>query len=269
MNVKDRTMKRSLHIYLLLICQSIPLLILLLSCRPIDPQQKETHPIQHDLWSEVLKEFVNDAGEVNYAALKIQPQKLLAYLELLAKNIPNDQYWNSSEKLAYWINLYNAFTLKLIIDYYPVKGIKDIGTAIQIPFINTPWDIKLINLGNEKLSLNQVEHEILRSQFKEPRIHFAINCASISCPKLRRDAYRADRLEQQLSEQAYLFLNDPSKNKISSDTLQFSKIFDWFSKDFINDKTFYENLSVWSGKIIPPDVTPTFLDYNWSLNEQL
>ena len=76
-------------------------------------------------------------------------------------------------------------------------------------------------------------------------------------------------LEQQLSEQAYLFLNDPSKNKISSDTLQFSKIFDWFSKDFINDKTFYENLSVWSGKIIPPDVTQTFLDYNWSLNEQL
>ena len=116
------------------------------------------------------------------------------------------------------------------MDYYPVAGIKEIKNGI--PFINTVWDIKFINIEEATYDLNNIEHGIIRKRFDEPRIHFAVNCASVSCPRLRAEAYRPDKLEAQLTDQARYFLRNPVKNKISSDKLQLSKIFKWFKGDF-------------------------------------
>ena len=160
------------------------------------------------------------------------------------------------------------FTIKLIIDHYPIKSVKNIGSRVQIPYFNSPWDIEFIDFGDEKISLNYVEHQILRKFFEEPRIHFAINCASISCPNLRREAYVAFKIDAQLSDQTQKFLKDSSKNIITSNTLYLSKIFQWYSGDFNINQTLYENLSIWSGVSINDLATTQFMDYNWSLNEQ-
>ena len=244
------------------------ILLILPSCESKQTYQAGTEPISHEFWNQVLGKYVNVSGLVNYQGLKEDPEILLNYLALLRSNRPNEVRWNRKERLAYWINLYNAFTLKLIIDHYPLESIKDIGSMIQIPFINSPWDIETIDFGNEKISLNYVEHQILRKFFEEPRIHFAINCASISCPNLRNEAYVAANIDAQLADQAQRFLKDSTKNIITSESLYLSRIFQWFSRDFDVHQTLYENLSIWSGVSINNSATKQFMDYDWSLNEQ-
>jgi len=190
------------------------------------------------------------------------------YLTQLQETPPDTKRWSENEKLAYWINVYNAFTIKLIMDFYPIESIKEIGSAIQIPLINSPWDIPIINIGDQKLTLNDVEHRILRKDFHEPRIHFAIVCASISCPKLRPEAYTSSLLEAQLNEQAFAFVNDPSKNMITSDEIKISRIFQWFGGDFENNGTVIEYLNQFSDTKINTSADQTYLDYNWGINEQ-
>ena len=255
-------------VYWVRIFKFLLFLLILASCESKQTHQAETEPISHKLWNQVLINYVDVSGSVNYRGLKENPKILLDYLELLRTSRPNDERWDEKERLAYWINLYNAFTLKLIIDHYPLKSIKDIGSTIQIPFINSPWDIETIDFGNEKISLNYVEHQILRKSFEEPRIHFAINCASISCPNLRNEAYVAANIDAQLADQAQRFLKDSTKNIITSESLYLSRIFQWFSRDFDVHQTLYENLSIWSGVSINNSATKQFMDYDWSLNEQ-
>ena len=182
----------------------------------------------HQIWNELLEKNVYK-GNVNYKGFVSEKDKLQKYLDALSKEAPK-RNWSKDEKLAYWINAYNAFTIKLIIDNYPTKSIKDLGGAIYK--VNTPWDIKFIEIEGKKYDLNNIEHNILRKEFDEPRIHFAINCASVSCPNLRNEAYVANKLEKQLEEQTYSFINDSSKNKITSEKAELSKIFSWFKGDF-------------------------------------
>ncbi len=255
-------------VYWIRIFKILIFFLILANCESKQTHQAGTEPISHKLWNQVLINSVNVSGRVNYEGLKENPKILLDYLELLRTSRPNDERWDEKERLAYWINLYNAFTLKLIIDHYPLKSIKDIGSTIQIPFINSPWDIETIDFGNEKISLNYVEHQILRKSFEEPRIHFAINCASISCPNLRNEAYVAAKIDAQLADQAQRFLNDSTKNIITSEALYLSRIFQWFSGDFDVPQTLHENLSIWSGVSINNSATTQFIDYDWSLNEQ-
>ena len=170
--------------------------------------------VNHSLFGDLLHKYVSD-GNVNYAGFKTDSTALQSYLDLLTSTPPDPAAWSVDAQLAYWINVYNAFTIKLIIDHYPLESIKDIGSKIQIPFVNSPWDIKFIHMNGEKLDLNNVEHSILRKKFSEPRIHFAINCASFSCPKLRREAYLSTKLDEQLEEQAIDFINDPARNTIA------------------------------------------------------
>ena len=261
-------MKLFQGLYLIRIFKFLFILLILLSCESKQTHQAETEPISHEFWDQVLMEYVDASGRVNYQGLKEDPEILLNYLDLLRFNRPNEVRWNKKERLAYWINIYNAFTLKLIIDHYPLKSIKDIGSRIQIPFINSPWDIEFIDFGNEKISLNYVEHQILRKSFDEPRIHFAINCASVSCPTLRNEAYVAFKIDAQLADQARRFLKDSSKNVITPEALRLSKIFQWFSGDFDETKSLYENLSILSGVAINDNAKAQFIDYDWSLNEQ-
>lgn len=237
------------------------------ACSSLDPQVRGTRPVSHALFDTLLKKHVKENGLVDYAAWKNDQAQLKQYLDILTLNPPNDNRWTQEEKLAYWINLYNAFTIDLILQYYPVASIKDIGSSIQVPFVNTPWDIKFIDIAGKKYDLNNIEHNIIRKNFNEPRIHFAVNCASISCPKLRREAYTGEKLNHQLDEQTKDFLNDKVRNDISEGQVKVSKLFKWYRGDFVKETSLREFLRKSSGIAIREDRKILYMDYNWSLNE--
>lgn len=226
-----------------------------------------SNPVDHKLWDELLKANVNDKGYVNYKGMIADSTKLNKYLDMLSVNVPDEEVWSKSAQLAYWINAYNAFTVRLIIRNYPEKSIKDLAGGI--PFINTPWDIKFIHIGDETYDLNNIEHGIIRKQFDEERIHFAVVCAAMSCPPLRNEAYTADKLDSQLDDQARKFFNDPTKNKISKDKAEISPILKWYGGDF-KDKapSLREYVNQYSKVQINQGVDIGFTDYNWALNEQ-
>jgi len=223
----------------------------------------------HGLFDALLKKHVSTTGEVNYKSFMKDTVALNQYLNLLSSSPPNEKTWTRQEQMAYWINAYNAFTIKLITKYYPIKSIKDIGSKIQIPFVNTPWDIKFIVIGKEKLDLNNIEHSKLRKQFDEPRIHMALVCASKSCPILLNEAFAANKLEEQLSRQSRAFLADPFRNKITADNPQLSMIFNWYAMDF-NKKgsSVRVFVNLYSKVKIKPDAKISHLEYDWGLNEQ-
>jgi len=223
--------------------------------------------IDHDQWDEILNRFIDENGHVDYNGLLSERNKLTSYLQLLSENPPDPFSWTINERIAYWINAYNAFTLDLILEHYPIERIKDIGSSIQIPFINSPWDIKFIRIGNRELDLNNIEHGILRKEFDEPRIHFAIVCASMSCPGLRREAYTSSKLDSQLNQQAEIFINDLFKNEIEPEKLKISKIFKWFNGDFTQEGTLIEYLNKFSNVQIQGNAKIEFKPYDWNLNQ--
>ena len=212
--------------------------------------------IDHSKWNALLQTHVSDNGNVNYKGFKNDEERLHDYLEYLSENQPKSSS-TKNEKLAYWINAYNAFTIKLIIDNYPIKSIKD---------IEKPWDKKFIPIGAKLLSLNHIEHEILR-KMNEPRIHFAIVCASYSCPKLKNKAYTANRLETQLTNATKGFLADKNRNEISENNLKLSKIFKWFVKDFTVNGSLIDFLNKHSEVKISAKAKKRYVEYNWALNE--
>jgi Protein of unknown function, DUF547 len=224
--------------------------------------------ISHEILDELLKKYVSADGRVNYQGLVKDTVTLNRYLSLVSKNPPDEKTWTQQEQMAYWINAYNAFTIKLITQYYPIKSIKDIGSSIQIPFVNTPWDIKFVTIGKEKIDLNSIEHIKLRKQFDEPRIHMALVCASKSCPILLNEAYDPRQLEQQLTRQTKAFLADPFRNKILPDKPQLSMIFKWYSMDFTkNGGSIIAFVNSHSPVKIKRDAKILYLDYDWGLNE--
>ncbi len=228
----------------------------------------DTKPISHDIFNALLQKHVDaSTGMVNYKGFIADSAKLNSYFKLLEANPPTNSTWTKPEQLAYWINAYNAYTLRLMIRNYPLKSIKDLGG--KVPFVNSIWDYKFITIGNKKYDLNNIEHSIIRKQFPdEPRIHFAVNCASFSCPILRNEAYTAAKIDQQLQDQASKFINDGIRNKISVDKPQLSKIFLWYKTDFTKKMTLTAFINQFSKTKISPKATISHLDYLWSLNEQ-
>ncbi|MDA7502279.1 DUF547 domain-containing protein, partial [Chitinophagales bacterium] len=226
-------------------------------------QGENSQPVSHEGWSDLLEQHVREEGKVSYRGFIQDSLKLNNYLSLLSSQPPAEN-WSEKEQIAYWINAYNAFTVKLIVDNYPLKSIKELGEGL--PMINSPWDIKFFKIADEPFDLNTIEHEILRKQFEEPRIHFAINCASVSCPVLRNEAYDANSLEQQLEEQTIAFLYDPSKNLITGKETQLSKIFDWFKSDFTNRGELVSFLKRYRPEL-DVNTTVEYLPYDWALNE--
>jgi hypothetical protein len=243
-------------------------IVLLQACQSQAPSKEGSVAPSHTIFTNILQMYVDSDGNVDYKGFQKDSLALQQYLNLLTQNPPDENRWTEEEQLAYWINLYNAFTIKLVIDHYPLSGIKDIGSVIQIPFVNSPWDIRFIEIENKKYDLNYIEHDILRKNFDEPRIHFAINCASFSCPKLRTEAYTANRLELQLQEQTLEFINDRERNNISKDKAEVSKIFDWFKPDFTKNGSLIDFLNKYASQSINEDAKISFLEYDWSLNEQ-
>ena len=224
--------------------------LLLFLCLNLNAQH-----IDHSVWSSFLRKYVSEEGIVNYKAISENPSVLNPYLNEFVKIHPKDS-WSKNETLAYWINAYNAFTIKLIIDNYPVKSIND---------ISQPWDKKFIPINGNLMSLNEIEHEILR-KMNEPRIHFAINCASVSCPKLLNEAYVADRLNEQLENAAKEFINS-EQNQLISGNIKISKIFKWFKGDFENNSSVIDFINQYATTKIDKNEKVGYLEYNWSLNE--
>ncbi|MEP0986151.1 DUF547 domain-containing protein [Ekhidna sp.] len=224
--------------------------------------------VSHNAFDQLLQKYVEDEGMVDYKGLKAERSELKSYLSTLENNAPQKS-WTRDQKLAYWINAYNAYTLELILEHYPVESIKDIGSTIKIPFVSTAWDIKFINIGGEEYDLNNIEHGIIRKDFDEPRIHFALVCAAVSCPKLQNRAYLPEKLDEQLTKAAKEFLSNPAKNRFKNENqATLSKLFNWYGGDFKNDGTLIEYINRYAPTKLSKNADIDWMDYNWNLNEQ-
>jgi hypothetical protein len=210
----------------------------------------------HAIFNDLLKKHVSSDGNVNYNGFKSDFKTLQSYIDLLKTYQPIDR-WTKEDKFAYWINAYNALTIDLILRNYPTKSIKD---------IKDPWDQRLWELGEKSYNLNDIEHEILR-KMNEPRIHFAIVCASVSCPKLQNEAFTALNLEEQLTNATKEFLKDTSKNELSENNIKLSKIFKWFKKDFEQNGSLIDFFNQYSEVSVSNGAKKSYKDYNWDLND--
>ncbi|WP_337867013.1 DUF547 domain-containing protein [Ignavibacterium sp.] len=226
------------------------------------------------LFTDVLQKYVKN-GLVDYKGLT-QDKNLDKYLSQLSQTNPDKL--NRDEKLAFWINAYNAFTLQVVRDNYPIESITELhtgGKVIGYLLGKTVWDKEFITINNKKYSLNDIEHKILR-KMGEPRIHFAVVCASISCPELRNEAFEADKIDAQLYEQTTKFLNDKTRNHfdIKNRKAYISEIFNWFGEDFgKSDENILKFISKFISGNISKDIQSnisswsiSFNDYDWGLN---
>ena len=230
----------------------------------------------HRAWDALLKKHVvpldgGRASQLRYAAMASERAALKSYLEALSRVEKGEfERWSRAEQMAFLVNAYNAFTVEKILTRYPdIRSIWDFGKLFGNPFKD-----RFFALLGEPVSLDWIEHETLRKRYREPRIHYAVNCASVSCPMLREEAYVAARLEAQLEEQARRFLSDRKRNRLSGGELEVSRIFDWFKEDFEPRSAYFARYAdlladdaegrqrVAGGKL-----RLQFLEYDWSLND--
>lgn len=214
--------------------------------------------INYKFYEDFLIKYVSEEGYVDYDKIYENQVDLKKTLERFEEIVTSDS-WSKNQKLSHWINVYNVYSIKLIVDNYPINSIQDINQSFELRFI--PVDKQLV-------SLNYIEKEILSKTLDE-RIHFAINCASISCPNINRQAFYGDIIDSQLETAAYAFINDTSKNDINKREVKLSKIFDWFSADFLkNNSSIIEYVNKYSETKIKDTATIEYLKYNWSINSQ-
>ena len=224
-----------------------------LSADDLSPWAGLNHPesvevIEHAPWNAILAGYIEEKAELHYFHYaKVTPQdkaRLARYIESLSQvqvtRLARD------EQFAFWVNLYNALTIHLILDHYPVNSIKEIsfGQVFGLGFFDFlgfgfglgPWDEPLVRVDGRSLSLNDIEHKILRTHFKDPRIHYVVNCASIGCPNLPRVALTSANLQAQLNLAAVQFINHERAVLVGNDGLLLSKIYDWYFSDFAQDE---------------------------------
>lgn len=217
---------------------------------------------QTSIFNDLLQKHVTDAGLVDYNSFKKDVSKLDTYLNYLEKTSP-DNSWSENKQKAFWINAYNAYTIKLILENYPLKSIMDIKQKGK-----TAWKIPFAKVGGETYTLDFIEHEILRKKLFDPKIHVGVNCASGSCPKLGNTAFTEENIEAELTQLMKDFVNDVSRNKLSKKKVQISSIFDWFKEDFTKNGTIIDYLNKYSEIEIKDNAKVNYLTYNWALNEK-
>lgn len=250
--------------------------ILLAACSVLLASAAEPAAPDHRLFTQLLADHARPEG-VDYAALRTDP-RLPRYLAQLAATEP-DRLPSDRARLALWLNAYNAYTLKLIVDRNPAKSITEIGRGglvLGSILKTTAWDLPVANVGGRTYTLNQIEHEIIRARFQDARAHYALNCASGSCPVLRPEAYEADQLDAQLDDQGRLFLRDSTRNRfdLATRTARISSIFKWYGKDFgADDRTALLAAAKYATDDIRASIEAdpgawrvSYLDYDWSLN---
>jgi hypothetical protein len=206
-------------------------------------------------YNRFLQRNVTSSGSVNYKAIKSNRKSFDSIVDNFSKANPSSS-WTTQQQLAFWINAYNVFTIKLIVENYPLESITKLDGG-------KPWDVKRITIGGKKYSLNQIENEIIRPTFKNEKIHFAVNCAAKSCPPLHNRAFLPGTLSDQLDARSRAFVNSKS-NVLAANEVKVSKIFDWYKEDFPNLINF---LNSYSKVKINPGAKVSYMEYNWKLNE--
>ena len=222
----------------------------------------------HERFDRVLQGYVDSKGQVNYTALKKSPKDLEAYLDQLAVTSPEDL--PPQEQLAFWINAYNALTIKGVIDHYPTTSVRKVkpygGFFARLKF----------QVGGDSYTLNDIEHRIIRTEYLEPRIHFALVCASGGCPKLENRAFSPNTLDEQLDDATFNFINNSEKVRLdrANRVLYLSKIFEWYEEDFEDT---HDTVIAFIADYLPEtdatfiqqeDVAIRYFDYDWTLNDQ-
>jgi hypothetical protein len=238
----------------------------------------------HAPFDALLKQHVVEvrgglATQVDYGGLRRDRAQLESYLKTLSAVTPSAfAAWDKSERLAFLINAYNAWTLELVLTGDPqIKSIKDLGSLVR-----SPWKKRFIALLGQTRSLDDIEHGMIRAEgvYEEPRIHFAVNCASIGCPALRREAYTGARLQAQLEQATQAFLRDRSRNRLEGGVLKMSSIFEWYAEDFERGWGGFESLAQFLARYaealgVSPqqvaalrsgDLEIEYLSYDWRLN---
>lgn len=224
--------------------------------QPLVEEMAVIPPPNHSSFDALLQKAVSSSGKVNYRTIKSNISDLDAYIAQLAVQVP-DGSWSRNNAMAYWINAYNAFTLKLVTDNYPISSIKDLHGG-------NPWGVKWIKLAGKSYSLDQIENQILRPRYKDARIHFAVNCAAKSCPPLHNSAFTEGNLNSKLERLTRNFINNSSFNTISTNNLRVSQIFNWYAQDF---GTLTDFINRYTDTEINSDASVDYKEYNWSLNE--
>ncbi len=230
--------------------------------------------VNHTAWDKMLSKYVAPDSEslnrVNYKAFKSeQHQQLKSYISSLeAIDVTK---LGRNEQFAFWANLYNAKTIDVILDHYPTASIKDIDISPGL-FANGPWGKKLVTVNGLKLSLDDIEHKILRGLWKDPRVHYAVNCASIGCPNLATTAYTGENLENMLNAGAKAFINSPRGVKVDDNSITASKIYSWFSKDFgRSEKNILRHIRKYASTELAQKLKGktdiSSYEYNWLLND--
>ncbi len=230
--------------------------------------------IDFSAWDALLKHYVRPSQDgvnrVDYAAFGTSGKRALDSVIADLTAIPISSYARD-EQFAYWVNLYNAITVKVILDHYPVESIRDIDISPGL-FADGPWDKELVSVESVKLSLNDIEHRILRTIWNDPRIHYAVNCASIGCPNLAVDAYSSETLELRLDAAARAYINDPRGVTITGRKVTVSKIYDWFQEDFGGStQSVLDHLKRYAEPALAERLNSIGdiqdADYDWSLND--
>lgn len=212
------------------------------------------------IFDSLLKKNVDENGMVDYQSFKKNEALLDGYLVALQKTKPSEN-WSLNKQKAYWLNTYNAYTIKIILTNYPLKSIRDIKIDGK-----TAWKIPFIKVGKNTYTLDWIEHEILRKKYNDPRIHVGINCASKSCPKLENFAFSEGNVETALNNLMLDFINDNDRNKISKNKLKLSKIFDWFYNDFTKNGTIIDYINKYASIKVSERASIKYLTYDWNLN---
>ena len=225
-------------------------------------------PFSHDLFDQVLQEHVDEKGRVNYTQLKTNPEKLEAYLDLLAVANPTELSYNA--QLVFWVNAYNALVIKGVIDHYPTTSVR------KVKWFNGFFSRLKFQVAGKTWTLNQIEHGIIRTEFADPRVHFVLVCASTSCPPLGNRAFSAETIEEDLETATFNFVQNPEQVRIdrAKRRVYLSKIFKWYDDDF---EIGYDGVADFLADYLPPEdaefvlatgVKFQHLDYDWTLNDQ-
>jgi Protein of unknown function, DUF547 len=228
--------------------------------------------INFSIWNDLLHRYVNDRGQVNYRAWKTQDSQTLTQWLSTLEPLQIDLMLTHDQQLALWINLYNAFTISTILERYPIDSIRPtfLGLPNWIAFL---WFFqrRVYRFAQQTYSLAQIENQMLRDRLQDPRIHFAIVCASIGCPLLRNGAYTAEKVQQQLEEDATRFIHNPDKVRYDAQTgtLYCSKIFKWYRQDFLAvSPSVPDYIRTYRALPLSASTPITYLYYDWHLNQR-
>lgn len=228
--------------------------------------------IDHSDWDNFLKTYVDINNDHKFAYSNVINEDKLVLNNYIQRMVQLDpRLYSKQEQYAYWVNLYNALTIKVVLDHYPVKSIRSIKLGGGL-FSVGPWKKKLVKINNQELSLDNIEHDILRPIWKDPRTHYAVNCASIGCPNLSNHAYTAENTERLLEQNASNFINSDKGVMFSGNKLTLSKIYSWFKEDFGNDEqSVIKHLKQYANEdkleLLAKNSFKVTYRYNWNLND--